>query len=62
MSTSFIHPWLLVLESDFPLGISDEVIREGSALHNVVGLRRLPGHRELDVALQLPTSVAYRTL
>ena len=58
----FLHPWLLVLESNFPLGVSDKVVREGSPLHNVVGLCRLPGYRELDVALQFPTSVAYLAL
>ena len=35
----------------------DQLVWEGGALHHVVVLVRLPGHGELDVALELPTNV-----
>lgn len=58
----FPHPWLLVLEGKLPLGFSDEVVREGSTLHDMVGLCGLPGHSQFDVALELATSVAHSAL
>jgi len=53
---------LFVLEGKLPLGFSDEVVREGSTLHDMVGLCGLPGHSQFDVALELATSVAHSAL
>ena len=47
------HPWLCVLKDGPPSSLSDEVVREGSALHNVVHLVVLEGDREPDEALEL---------
>ena len=58
----FIHPWLLVLKYHFPLSISDQVIRESSALHNVVSFVGLPGHCQLDVPLEVALGMAHDTL
>lgn len=55
-------PGLLVLECHLPLGSSDQVIWESSALHNVVYLVGFPGHSQLDVPLELAFGMTHRAL
>ena len=50
------HPRPLVLEGLLPLGPPDQLVGEGSPLHNVIILVRLPGHGEFDVTLELAPS------
>ena len=50
------HPRPLVLERLLPLGPPDQLVGEGSPLHHVVVLVRLPGHGEFDVTLELTPS------
>ena len=56
------HPWTLVFERLLSLGPTDQLVGESGALHHVVVLVRLPGHGELDVALELPTSATQLAL
>ena len=56
------HPRTLVLERLLPLGPPDQLVGEGGPLHHVVVLVRLPGHGELDVALELAASATELTL
>ena len=56
------HPRPLVLERLLPLGPPDQLVGEGSPLHHVVVLVRLPGHGEFDVTLELTSSATQLAL
>ena len=56
------YPGLSVLESKFPLCSTDQVIREGSTLNNIISFVVFPGHHQFDIALQVLLSFAYYTV
>lgn len=56
------HLWTLVFECLLSLGPTDQLVGEGGTLHHVVILVRLPSDGELDVTLELPTSVTQLAL